>query len=55
MEEAQRKQKEYHARRKEKGIKVYDLKVGDEVLRRNMKNLSRKGGKMENRWLGPYT
>ena len=28
--------------------------MGDLVLVRNMRNLDRKGGKMDTRWLGPY-
>lgn len=55
VEEAQKKQKEDYSRRKAKGVKVFNLKVGDIVLRRNMRNLSRRGGKMEPRWLGPFT
>ena len=30
------------------------LAVGDKVLVRNMRNVSRKGGKMDVRWTGPY-
>jgi len=31
------------------------VKEGDKVLRRNMKQKTRKGSKGEDRWLGPYT
>ena len=30
------------------------LKVGDKVLKENSKNKSRKGGKLENPWTGPF-
>ena len=29
--------------------------VDDMVLRRNMKNVGRKGGKLESQWIGPYS
>ena len=54
VEAAQEKQKTEYARKKNKGVKVFDLKVGNKVLRRNMRPLSRKGGQMEKKWLGPY-
>ena len=49
---AQNKQKELYTRRK--GIVEYNFKIGDKVLRRNMQQLTKKGKKMEDRWLGPY-
>ena len=49
---SQIKQKEQYLRRK--GLVTYDYKVGDKVLRRNMKQKTRKGYKNEDRWLGPY-
>ena len=49
---AQEKQKAQYARRK--GIVEYSFKIGDKVLRRNMQQKTRKGKKMEDRWLGPY-
>ena len=55
VDAAQDKQKKEYARRKGKGVKVYDLKVGQPVLRRNMRNVGRKGGKMDVKWIGPYT
>lgn len=54
IEAAQKHQKAEFAKRKKKGVKVFDLKVGDTVLRRNMRPLSRKGGQMETKWSGPY-
>lgn len=48
---AQEKQKAQYARRK--GIVEYSFKIGDKVLRRNMQQKTRKGKKMEDRWLGP--
>ena len=51
--EAQKKQKEQYKKRK--GIIDYQFKEGDKVLRRNMKQKTRKGSKHEDRWLGPYT
>ena len=49
---SQIKQKEQYLKRK--GLITYDFKVGDKVLRRNMKQKTRKGYKSEDRWLGPY-
>ena len=49
---AQKKQKELYTRRK--WIVQYNFKIGDKVLRRNMQQLTKKGRKMEDRWLGPY-
>lgn len=54
VEHAQEKQKEHFARHKAKGVKSFTFNVGDIVLRRVMKNLSRKGGKTEPLWTGPY-
>lgn len=50
---AQKKQVEQY--RKRKGIFDYKFVEGDKVLRRNMKQKTRKGSKSEDRWLGPYT
>ena len=50
---AQKKQKEQYKKRK--GVVDYQFKEGDKVLRRNMKQKTRKGSKGEDRWLGPYT
>ncbi|XP_028404805.1 probable protein phosphatase DDB_G0282105 [Dendronephthya gigantea] len=54
IEVAQQKQKMQYQKRKTKGVKSFDLKVGDTVYKRQMKNISRKGGKMEPCWIGPY-
>lgn len=51
---AQEKQKEEYERRKKKGVKVHDIAAGMEVLKKNVRNESRKGGKMEAKWIGPY-
>ena len=32
-------------------MRVFDLKTGDGVLRRNVKNVDRKSGKMEAKWM----
>ncbi len=52
IQEAQRKQQEQY--RKRKGVVDYKFKIGDKVLRRNMRQKTRKGSKGEDRWLGPY-
>lgn len=49
---AQEKQKEQYARRK--GIVEYNFNIGDKILRSNMQLETKKGKKMEDRWLGPY-
>ena len=54
MEKAQAKQKKDYAKRKEKGVKVFNHEIGDIVLRKVMKNSGRKGGKMDALWTGPY-
>ncbi|CAB3999210.1 Gypsy retrotransposon integrase 1 [Paramuricea clavata] len=51
---AQDKQKKQYQKRKAKGLKTFVIKVGDIVYKRQMKNISRKGGKMEPGWTGPY-
>ena len=43
-----------YQKRKAKGIKSFEFKVGDTVYKRQMKNITRKGGKMEPCWIGPY-
>ena len=47
--------KKRYEKRKAKGVKMFQIKVGDTVYKRQMKNVSRKGGKMESGWMGPYT
>ncbi|KAK3881936.1 hypothetical protein Pcinc_013660 [Petrolisthes cinctipes] len=51
---AQEKQTAGYNRRKKNGRKIYDLSVGMHVLQSNLRNESRKGGKMEPKWTGPY-
>lgn len=43
-----------YKKRQGKGVKTFNIYVGQEVLRRNRRNESRKGGKMEPKWTGPY-
>lgn len=52
IKKAQEKQIEQY--RKRKGIISHHIKIGDNVLRRNMKQKTRKGSKDEDRWLGPF-
>jgi hypothetical protein len=54
IEKAQAKQKNNFAKRKNKGVRVFQLSLGDLVLRKVMKNISRKGGKLDALWNGPY-
>ncbi|CAB4012121.1 Hypothetical predicted protein [Paramuricea clavata] len=54
VELAQEKQKIQYEKRKAKGVKTFEIKVGDTVYKRQMKNVSRKGGKMEPGWMCPY-
>jgi hypothetical protein len=54
VDKAQKKQQKEFGERKGKGVKVFEHRVGDLVLRKVMKNVSRKGGKMEALWTGPY-
>ncbi|KAG7172193.1 putative Ulp1 protease family, C-terminal catalytic domain-containing protein [Homarus americanus] len=54
VEAAQEKQKVQYRNRKIKAVKMYNINVGMLVLRRNLRNESRKGGKMEPKWSGPY-
>ncbi|CAB4025130.1 myosin-1 isoform X3 [Paramuricea clavata] len=54
VDKAQKKQQKEFGERKSKGVKVFEHHVGDLVLRKVMKNVSRKGGKMEALWTGPY-
>ena len=49
------KQKTQYEKKKSSGVRVFNLKTGDRVLKKNMKNIDRKGGKMKAKWLGPYT
>ena len=53
IKESQKKQKEQYKKRK--GLISYAFKEGSKVLRRNMKQKTRKGSKNEDRWLGPYS
>ena len=47
---AQDKQKKQYQKRKAKGLKTFDIKVGDIVYKHQMKNISTKGGKLEQAW-----
>ncbi|XP_068678632.1 uncharacterized protein [Montipora foliosa] len=53
IEAAQEKQKQQYLRRKGKFDCIF--KNGDTVLRRNMLQKTKKGHKMEDQWIGPYT
>ena len=46
--------KKKYEKRKAKGVKTFEIKVGDTVYKQQMKNVSRKGGKMEPDLMGPY-
>ncbi|XP_061188040.1 uncharacterized protein LOC133196119 [Saccostrea echinata] len=48
--EAQKKQKKYH----DKSVSNERFKKGETVLLHNKRKISRKGGKLEKKWLGPY-
>lgn len=50
---SQIKQKKQYKKRK--GVIDHKLAQGMKVLRRNMKQKTRKGSKKDDRWLGPYT
>ncbi|XP_071943839.1 uncharacterized protein [Antedon mediterranea] len=50
IKKAQKKQKHYH----DAGVKSNTYYAGDQVLLQNSRNLSRKGGKLNARWTGPY-
>ncbi|XP_062498920.1 uncharacterized protein LOC134176258 [Corticium candelabrum] len=52
--EAQAKQQKQFAKRKLKGVKVFQFSIGDLVLRKVMKNVGRKGGKLDALWTAPY-
>ena len=54
MDIAQKKQQEQYYKRMSKGVKSFNLSQGDVVYKRSMKNLTRKGGKMDPKWSGPY-
>ena len=48
---AQTKQKLYYDRKHTQA----DFQLGNQVLLRNMRKLSQKGGKMDKEWTGPFT
>ena len=54
IEKAQERQVKQFEKRKNKGVKVFELTRGDLVLRRDMKNVGRKGDRMAPKWTGPY-
>lgn len=51
IKSAQHKQKKYH----DATIDACVFKVGDNVLLHNTRMTTRKGGKLESKWKGPYT
>lgn len=54
MEAAQQRQISEYRKWQGKGVKTFNIYVGQKVLQRNSRNDSRKGGKMEPKWTGPY-
>ncbi len=52
IKQSQKRQQEQY--KKKRGVIDVVMDVGDFVLRRNMKQKTRKGSKSEDRWLGPY-
>ncbi|XP_050709302.1 uncharacterized protein LOC126994097, partial [Eriocheir sinensis] len=54
VEAAQEKQKAEYRNRKARGVKTFNFCVGMKVLKRNLRNETRKGEKMEQKWTGPY-
>ena len=53
IQKAQEKQKIQYQNKK--GLPVCQFKAGDDVLLRNMLQKTKKGHKLEDQWLGPYT
>ncbi|MPD06695.1 hypothetical protein E2C01_102519 [Portunus trituberculatus] len=51
---AQEKQKEEYDSRMKKGVRAFHIESGISVLKMNMRNETRKGGKTEPKWTGPY-
>ncbi|CAB4014258.1 Hypothetical predicted protein [Paramuricea clavata] len=54
VEIAQEKPKKQFQKRIAKGVKTFNIKVGDTIFKKQMKNVSRKGGKMEPVWMGGH-
>ena len=50
IKNAQSHQKKNYDKRHE----AFSFSIGDEVLKKNMKNKHRMGGKLDVKWLGPY-
>ena len=51
---AQQRQSKQYMNRKTKGMKTFHFEIGDIVLKRKMRNVGRKGGKLEPQWNGPF-
>lgn len=51
---AYKKQKKEYESRKSQGVKTFELKVGQMVMKRNTANVGRKGGRCDRLWTGPY-
>ena len=51
---AQQRQSKQYMNRQTKGVTSFHFKIGDIVLKRNMRNIGRKGGKLETQWNGPF-
>ena len=54
QEAAHKRQKEGYAKRKAKGVKTFDLQVGQLVMKKKMSNVGRKGGACDPIWNGPF-
>ena len=54
VERAQQWQVVQYEKRKAKGCKVFKFKAGDLVLKRDMRNVGRKGDRMAPKWTGPF-
>ena len=54
QEKAHQRQKKNYLKRKSKGVRTFNFKIGQQVLKRNMRNVNRIGGKLDLKWQGPY-
>lgn len=55
LKSARQKQKDEYDARKRRGKVVVDVSVGAKVLVRNARKTTRKGGRLQPEFLGPYT
>lgn len=54
VQATQEKQKAEYKSRKAKGVKTFNISVRMKVLKRNLRNETRQGGNMAQKWTGPY-